>query len=55
MGKLQKNLNYHLDMLVKYVVKIKLPLAIPCHRVVRSDGSMGGFSSRGGLFLKKNY
>ena len=22
-----------------------LPLIVPCHRVVRSDGSLGGFSS----------
>ena len=40
-------------MLVKYVLKIKLPLAIPCHRVIRSDGTMGGFSARGGIVLKK--
>ena len=31
----------------------KIVIAIPCHRVVRSDGSMGGFSSRGGIILKK--
>ena len=31
----------------------KLLLLIPCHRVVRSDGSIGGFSSVGGVKLKK--
>ena len=29
-------------------------LIIPCHRVVRSDGSLGGFSGLGGIKLKKN-
>ena len=28
-------------------------LIVPCHRVVRSDGSLGGFSSIGGIKLKK--
>ena len=28
-------------------------LIVPCHRVIRTDGSLGGFSSRGGLLLKK--
>ena len=28
-------------------------LVIPCHRVVRSDGSLGGFSGLGGAKLKK--
>ena len=31
----------------------KIAIVIPCHRDVRSDGSMGGFSSRGGIILKK--
>ena len=31
----------------------KIVLAIPCHRVVRSDGSMGGFSAIGGISLKQ--
>ena len=28
-------------------------LIVPCHRVIKTDGSLGGFSSRGGLSLKK--
>jgi len=35
------------------LAKNPLPLIIPCHRVVRSDGRMGGFSAPGGISLKK--
>ena len=41
----------------RYVGKIcgqnKLVLLVPCHRVIRTDGTLGGFSSRGGVKLKK--
>ena len=31
----------------------KIVLVIPCHRVIRSDSTLGGFSSPGGIKLKK--
>ena len=41
----------------RYVGKIcgqnKLPLLIPCHRVIRSDGSLGGFTGAGVNLKKK--
>lgn len=33
--------------------KNPIPLIIPCHRVIRSDGGLGGFSGPGGVEMKK--
>ena len=34
------------------LAKNPLPLIIPCHRVIRSDGKLGGFTAPGGTNLK---
>jgi len=35
------------------LAKNPLPLIIPCHRVIYSDGKIGGFSAPGGTSIKK--
>ncbi|VAX22319.1 Methylated-DNA--protein-cysteine methyltransferase [hydrothermal vent metagenome] len=35
------------------MAKNEIPLIIPCHRVIRADGALGGFSGPGGVTLKK--
>ena len=33
--------------------KNPFPHKIPCHRVIRSDGKLGGYSAKGGIKTKK--
>lgn len=35
------------------MAKNPLPLIIPCHRIIRSDGKLGGFSASGGIKFKQ--
>lgn len=35
------------------MAKNPIPLIIPCHRVLRADGGLGGFSAPGGTAVKK--
>jgi len=35
------------------LAKNPLPLIIPCHRIIRSDSKMGGFSAPSGITFKK--
>jgi len=53
-GEIAKNLNTSPRYVGNVCGQNNHLLIIPCHRVVRSDGSLGGFSGLGGIKLKKN-
>ena len=52
-GEIAKKLNLSPRHVGKICGQNKISLIVPCHRVIRSDGTMGGFSAIGGISLKK--
>ena len=52
-GEIAKKYNLSPRHVGKICGQNKLLLAIPCHRVIKSDGTIGGFTSLGGVNLKK--
>ena len=52
-GEIAKKYNISPRHVGKICGQNRLMLLIPCHRVIKSDGSTGGFSSKGGIILKK--
>jgi|TARA_B100000315_G_scaffold246051_1_gene272888 O-6-methylguanine DNA methyltransferase len=52
-GKISKKYKLSPRHVGKICGQNNLLLIIPCHRVIRNDGSLGGFTSIGGIKLKK--
>ena len=52
-GEIGKKYNLSPRYIGKICSQNKLLISVPCHRVIKSDGSLGGFSSIGGLKLKR--
>ena len=52
-GKIAKKFKLSPRHVGKICGQNNLLLVVPCHRVIRADGSLGGFSSIGGVKLKK--
>jgi methylated-DNA-[protein]-cysteine S-methyltransferase len=50
---ISKQTKIHPRLVGKICGENKLPLYIPCHRIIKSDGSLGGYSGGGGINLKK--
>ena len=52
-GKIAKKYKLSPRHIGKICSQNNLLLIVPCHRVVRTNGSLGGFTSAGGIQLKK--
>ena len=52
-GEIAKKFNFSPRYVGKVCGQNKHLIVVPCHRVIRNDGTLGGFSSIGGLILKQ--
>ena len=52
-GQIAKKVNSSPRYVGRVCSENKHLILIPCHRVIRSDGSLGGFSAKGGIKLKE--
>ena len=52
-GKIAKKFKLSPRHIGKICGQNNLLLVVPCHRVIKTDGALGGFSSIGGIKLKK--
>ena len=52
-GEIAKKYNLSPRHIGKICSQNKIILVVPCHRVIRSNGNICGFSAQGGIFLKK--
>ena len=52
-GKIAKKFKLSPRHVGKICAQNKLVLLVPCHRVIKTDGGLGGFTSPGGIKLKK--
>lgn len=51
-GELSKASGFHPRTIGMLMARNKDPVGAPCYRVVRSDGSLGGYSAGGGVAAK---
>ena len=52
-GRIAKKFKFSPRHIGKICAQNNLLFVVPCHRVIRTDGTLGGFSSIGGIKLKK--
>ena len=53
-GKIAKKYKLSPRHVGKICAQNKLVLLVPCHRVIKTDGGLGGFTSPGGIKLKSS-